>query len=107
MQIQDFKQKVWYVDSHEWVLRGMKMACIVGVNMHERLEKQGVIVNLRCTGEREKEDYSRQIEEGVEMWRRLGRRVCEVCGFYNYPHLCCGVQPVHLICLRCAIYLGR
>lgn len=70
---------MWYVESHEWVLRGIRVACVIGVNKHERLEKQDVVVDLRCLGEGGEEEYSEQIEEGVEMWRRLGRRVCEVC----------------------------
>jgi FolB domain-containing protein len=86
IKIREFEQLVWYVDSHEWFMQGIKVACVIGVNMHERLEKQGVVVDLRTMGEGGKEEYSEQIREGGEMWRRLGRRVCEVCWLYIFIH---------------------
>ena len=76
----EFNQLVWHVGSHEWFIEGMKVACIIGVNEHERVEKQMVSIRLKIMGEEEKEkEYSEQIREGNEMWRRLVRRVCEVC----------------------------
>ncbi|KAK4697189.1 hypothetical protein P7C71_g845, partial [Lecanoromycetidae sp. Uapishka_2] len=78
VESQGFKQLVWYVDSHEWFLKGIKVATVIGVNPHERVEKQGVVVDLRLMGQGDKEEYSEQIREGGETWRRLVRRVCEV-----------------------------
>ena len=79
----EFKQLVWHVGSHEWFIEGLKAACIIGVNEHERVEKQMVSIGLKIMGEKEKEEYSEQIREGNEMWRRLVRRVCEVCQISN------------------------
>ena len=79
----EFKQLVWHVGSHEWFIEGLKAACIIGVNEHERVEKQMVSIGLKIMGEKEKEEYSEQIREGNEMWRRLVRRVCEVCQTSN------------------------
>ena len=79
----EFKQLVWHVGSHEWFVQGLKVACIIGVNEHERVEKQMVTIRLKMMGEKEKEDYSEQIREGNEMWRRLIRRVCEVSQTVN------------------------
>ena len=57
---------------------GLRVACIIGVNEHERVEKQDVVVRIRAMGEREKEDYGAQLREGGEMWRRLVRGVYSV-----------------------------
>jgi len=89
IKIQEFKQFVWYVGSHEWFIQGLKVACVIGVNLHERLEKQGVVVDLRLAGEKAREEYSGQIREGGEMWRRLVGRVCEVCGLCLYLFYLC------------------
>jgi len=72
------RHRVWHVGSHEWVIKTLKLACVIGVNPNERLEKQSVHVDLRIAGEKDAEAYSRQMREGPGMWRRLVRRVCEV-----------------------------
>lgn len=72
------EQLIWHVANHEWFVKDLRIACIIGVNPHERLEKQSVVVNLRMQGEADTAAYTKQIKEGPEMWRRLVRRVCEV-----------------------------
>lgn len=68
----------WHVGSHDWVVKGLKLACIIGVNPHERVEKQNLSVDLRIQGEAEVADYTLQIKGGFETWRRLIKRVCDV-----------------------------
>ena len=68
----------WNVGSHEWVVKGLKLACIIGVNPHERVEKQNLSIDLRIQGEAEVADYTLQIKGGFETWRRLIQRVCDV-----------------------------
>lgn len=68
----------WHVGSHEWVIQGLKLSCIIGVNPHERVEKQNVAIDLRMLGETEVADYTLQIKGGFEMWRRLVKRVIDV-----------------------------
>lgn len=41
----------WDVSSRRYVIKGAKAACIIGVNAHERLEKQTVNVDLIISGE--------------------------------------------------------
>lgn len=70
---------VWDVQQHSWTIRGLRIACIIGVNEHERLEKQDVVIRIRAMGQQREgeDDYGAQIREGPEMWRRLVRGVCE------------------------------
>ncbi|MCJ1464617.1 trifunctional dihydropteroate synthetase [Pseudocyphellaria aurata] len=72
------KSLSWHVESHEWVVKGLKLACIIGVNPHERLEKQNLSIDLRIQGEAEITDYTLQIKGGFETWRRLIKRLCDV-----------------------------
>lgn len=71
----------WHVGKHEWVVKGLKLACIIGVNPHERLEKQNLSVDLRLLGEDEVADYTLQSQGGFDTWRRLLKRICEVSPF--------------------------
>ena len=79
----EIKSPVWHVDSNEWFVRNLKIPCIIGVNKHERLEKQIVGISLRINGERDKIEYSSHIREGHELWRRLVRQVCEVSKIFS------------------------
>lgn len=74
------KQQVWDLERHAWLVTGLKLACIIGVNPHERLEKQQVTINLEILGERGKteEDYRGQNQEGKCLWATLVSRVCSV-----------------------------
>lgn len=75
----DFKTLNWHVGSHEWFIKGLKLACIIGVNPHEWREKQNISIDIRIQGEAEVSDYTLQIKDGTETWRQLVKRICEVC----------------------------
>lgn len=77
----------WHVESHEWVVKGLKLACIIGVNPHERVEKQNLSIDLRIQGEAQFADYTLQIKGGFETWRRLIKRICDV-GFPSTVQRC-------------------
>lgn len=74
------KQQVWDLERHAWLVTGLKVACIIGVNPHERLEKQQVTINLEILGERGKAegDYRGKNEDGKCPWATLVSRVCSV-----------------------------
>lgn len=68
----------WHVESHEWFIKGLKLACTIGVNPHEWREKQNISIDIRIQGEAQVSDYTLQIKDGTETWRQLVKRVCEV-----------------------------
>ena len=68
----------WEVISHEWFIQGLNIACVIGVNEHERLEKQTINIGLKMKGETDQEQYKNRMWGDDEMWRSLVRRVCEV-----------------------------
>ena len=72
------RHPAWCIYSHVWTIAAIKPACIIGVNPHERLEKQIVCIELRIYGEQENKAYAEQMKEGQGMWRRMVRRTCEV-----------------------------
>lgn len=81
----DFNKTLnWHVGSHEWFIKGLKLACIIGVNPHEWREKQNISIDIRIQGEAEVSDYTLQIKDGTETWRQLVKRICEV-GFSAPP----------------------
>lgn len=80
----NFKTLNWHVESHEWVIKGLNLACIIGVNPHERLEKQKISIDIRIQGEAEVADYTLQIQGGIETWRQLVKLICEV-SFSAHP----------------------
>lgn len=80
----DSKTLNWHVGSHEWVIRDLNLACIIGVNPHERLEKQNISIDICIQGEAEVVDYTFQIKGGTETWRQLVKRICEV-SFSAHP----------------------
>jgi len=67
----------WRVDTLGWFIKGLKLACIIGVNPHERLEKQNVCIDLKLPGETERPDVD-FYKGGFDNWRNLVKRVCEV-----------------------------
>ena len=77
-------KSLWDVDSHEWFIQGLNIACIIGVNEHERLEKQMVSIDLRMRGETDLERYKEWMVGENEMWRILVRRVCEVSNQFTW-----------------------
>lgn len=62
-------------EDYEWLIKDLKLACVIGVNPHERVEKQAVLVNLRilsCFIDDDKVDHSQT------HWQKLVKRNCEV-----------------------------
>lgn len=76
-----FKHLQWRVDTLGWSIKGLKLACIIGVNPHERLQKQSVCIDLRLPGEMERPDSDFYSGGTFDNWRDLVRRVCEVSGW--------------------------
>ena len=72
----------WSYERHSWLVKDLKVACIIGVNPHERLERQQVVISLEILGEhgKEEEDYEQQNGEGKSLWVTLVSRVCSVSG---------------------------
>ena len=73
-----FRHLQWRVDTLGYLIKGLKVACIIGVNPHERLEKQSVSINLKVPGEMERPDVDFYKGGSFDNWRDLVRRVCEV-----------------------------
>ena len=46
LQVEDSSVMQLHTESERLFVQGMKLACIIGVNPHERLEKQHVVVDL-------------------------------------------------------------
>ncbi|KAL8947053.1 MAG: hypothetical protein Q9222_006624 [Ikaeria aurantiellina] len=77
--------QVRHVDTRSWSIKGLKLACIIGVNKHERLEKQSVNVDLRIPAI---DPRTFDAKEGSsENWRTLVKRVCEVVEYSSYETL--------------------
>lgn len=58
-----------------WLIKDLTLACVIGVNPHERVEKQAVVVNLHflsCTFDENELDHSQT------HWQELVKRNCEV-----------------------------
>lgn len=88
----------WQVGSHEWVIKGLNLACIIGVNPHEWLEKQNISIDIRIQGEAEAADYTLQIKGGIETWRQLVQRICDV-SFSAHPY------PIHKQVLTLDVFM--
>lgn len=73
-----WKAMNWHVESHDWVVKGLMLACIIGVNPHERLDKQNLSIDLRIIGAPEVSHYTEQIKGGFDTWRVLVKDICEV-----------------------------
>lgn len=83
---------LWVLHRFAWLIKELKVACIIGVNAHERLEKQQVTINLEILGrfvedEGDYKAYKASEEEGKSMWVTLVSRVCNV-GFHFPSSLC-------------------
>lgn len=89
------KEQIWGWERHAWLVKDLKLACIIGVNPHERLEKQQVTINLEILGEHGKDegDYEEQNAEGKGPWAALVSRVCSVSGDFSPSHL---LQAIYL-----------
>ncbi|KAL8646086.1 MAG: hypothetical protein Q9210_006330 [Variospora velana] len=77
--------QIRHVDTRSWSIKGLKLACIIGVNKHERLEKQSVNVDLRIPAINPKNFDAK--EGSSENWRTLVKRVCEVVEYSSFETL--------------------
>ncbi|KAL9594955.1 MAG: hypothetical protein Q9219_006735 [cf. Caloplaca sp. 3 TL-2023] len=77
--------QVRHVDTRSWSIKGLKLACIIGVNKHERLEKQSVNVDLRIPAINPSNFEAK--EGSSENWRTLVKRVCEVVEYSSFETL--------------------
>lgn len=79
----DLQERCPVVVEEEFLIEGVRCYCILGVNPHERIEKQAVIVSLAFTG-------PGQLAWGstvVETYQAMTRAVAEVClSFYILIH---------------------
>ena len=74
------KMQLWSCERHSWLVKDLKVACIIGVNPHERLERQQVAICLEILGEHGKDegDGKQQNGEDRSLWATLVSRVCSV-----------------------------
>ncbi|KAI4102860.1 MAG: hypothetical protein L6R37_004122 [Teloschistes peruensis] len=77
--------QVRHVDTRSWSIKGLKLACIIGVNRHERLQKQSVNIDLRIPAIDPRTFDAR--EGSNENWRTLVNRVCEVVEYSSFETL--------------------
>ena len=89
-----WKTRNWQVESHEWIVKGLKLACIIGVNPHERLEKQNLSLDISIQGEADVAEYTLQIKGGFETWRRLIKSVCDVGPPTLVQPRACSLTPI-------------
>ncbi|KAL8822453.1 MAG: hypothetical protein Q9191_006812 [Dirinaria sp. TL-2023a] len=76
-QIVKRAEDIWKFSKVEWHIKGLEPACIIGVNAHERLEKQTVNVELHFSEEEEQNPFkSQQIDPW--RWRSLVTEVNKV-----------------------------
>ena len=78
--IDNEKQPVWDWKRQVWLIKQLKVACIIGVNPHERLEKQQVTIDLEILSDLgiDKGDSDEQVGEGKGLWAALVSRLCSV-----------------------------
>lgn len=76
------KMQLWSCERHSWLVKDLKVACIIGVNPHERLERQQVAICLEILGEHGKDegDDKQQNGEDRSLWATVVSRVCSVSG---------------------------
>ena len=74
----------WRLLNSQWHLRNIRAACIIGVNPHERLEKQAVSIDLTIPDSGESDNYHWYIGQGNEIWRSIVRMTLEasISGHY-------------------------
>ena len=85
------EQPTWTSDRQMWLIKQLKVACIIGVNPHERLEKQQVIIDLEILGQHgiEKNLNAEQDGDKTGMWVTLVSRLCNV-----RLHLSCALRRI-------------
>ena len=75
----------WTAETQEWCMRGLRCACIIGVNPPERKEKQDVVIELRSTIYRKIDGREGMMQivrvrgrEAHGLWRNMVQQVYEV-----------------------------
>ena len=64
----------WALNSQKWAIEGIKAACIIGLNAHERLEKQAVSIHLLVALDTsDPEEMTKPIV--IERWQALVKEV--------------------------------
>ncbi|KAL8931828.1 MAG: hypothetical protein Q9216_007056 [Gyalolechia sp. 2 TL-2023] len=86
--------QVRHVDTRSWSIKGLKLACIIGVNKHERLEKQSVNVDLRIPAINPRNFEAK--EGSSENWRTLVKRVVEYSSFETLEALAARIAKTAL-----------
>ena len=66
----------WNLSTHELAVKGIEAACIIGINPHERLEKQAVSIDLIAT--------MKKLFVPVERWQALVKEVLKA-SFEPFP----------------------
>ncbi|KAL6718990.1 trifunctional dihydropteroate synthetase [Lecanora helva] len=74
-----YKGRAWYIRNKDWFVRNLKCACIIGVNPHERVEKQMVNIDLYVMSENQTEmvRFVGASDIGTFPWGRLAQCVCD------------------------------
>ena len=69
----------------EWTVKRIRVACIIGVNPHERLQKQDVLVDIKAD-DNDFLYYAYKVERmsDMERWRQLVERTIEVVESSSY-----------------------
>ena len=68
----------WQFLSGLWFIKQIKTACIIGVNPHERLEKQGVSIDIYVPGNQLDLDKELCTSQSDQTWRNLVRMATDV-----------------------------
>lgn len=94
----------WERLEDRWVIEGIKAACIIGINPHERLEKQTVHVDLIVSWTRLAQASGQRslLRLSTEQWQGLVKRVLEVRQLtvsnrmYKSLRQCTGCRGIHV-----------
>ena len=74
------QQEIWTSERQVWLIKQLKVACIIGVNPHERLEKQQATIDLEILAQDGigKGFFEEPDGEETGMWVTLVSRLCNV-----------------------------
>lgn len=88
----------WAVKSQSWVIKGLTVACIIGVNAHEREEKQTVVIDLKVTQEVKPEDEDENVRN--VLWQRVVKDACAIVEPTSFQTLEALASLIAMTCLR-------
>lgn len=74
---------------HSWVwfIRALRVACIIGVNPHERLQKQDVIINIQSNSVPSATPSDSDLQAETERWRQIAKTTFKVRRLLAYPYM--------------------